>query len=124
MIEEYECQPKDILCLFGPHIHKCHFEVGKKVAQDFKKQYSNMKEIDQIITYTGMVQEEEKYHIDTTKINENLMLEMGLLKHNIIDSEICTVCHSDNLHSYRAQNKAAGRNTAIMGLREEYDKMG
>lgn len=116
MIENYGCNPKDIICCFGPHIHKCHFEVGKKVAKDFKNQYANMKDIDKIIEYIGIKDEEEKYHIDTTKINENLMLEMELLKENIIDSKICTVCDCDSMHSYRA--KSQGRNTALIGIKK------
>lgn len=119
MIEGYDCNPSDIICCFGPHIHKCHFEVGEKVAKDFKKQYEKMKGIDDIIVYNGIVNGEEKYHINITKINENLMLEMGLLPENIIDSGICTVCNQEYMHSYRAHKENAGRNTAILGLRRK-----
>lgn len=118
MIYEYNSNPKDIICLFGPHIKKCHFEVEEDVANKFKKQYSNMENINDIIQYTGKINEENKYHIDTTKINENLVKELGLKQENIIDSGICTVCNKDQMHSYRAHGVEAGRNTALIGIKK------
>lgn len=118
MIHEYDCNPHDIICCFGPHIKKCHFEVGEEVANAFKTKYTDMKQIDEIVVYTGEKEGAKKYHIDTQKINENIMLEMGLLKENIIDSGICSVCESTYMHSYRAQGKSAGRNTAVLGMKK------
>jgi len=118
MINKYNSNPEDIICLFGPHIKKCHFEVGEEVANNFRKQYSNMEGINDIITYTGKINGEEKYHIDTTKINENLVKELGLKKENIIDSGVCTVCNKEQMHSYRAYGVNTGRNTALIGRKE------
>lgn len=118
MIDNYGCNPEDIICCFGPHIKKCHFEVGEEVANDFEKRYSYMNDIREIVQDIGKRAGEKKYCIDTTKINENLMLELGLKKENIIDSGICTVCNKEQMHSYRAQGKSAGRNTALIGMRK------
>ena len=46
-----------------------------------------------------------------------MLEEIGLLKENIIESNICTVCNKDVLHSYRVDRENAGRNTAIMSLK-------
>lgn len=116
MIKEYECNPKDIICCIGPCIKKCHFEVSKDVADSFREEFYKMKDIDEIITCTN--KEEQKYVIDTTRINQNMMKEAGLLEENIIDSRICTVCNGDYMHSYRVDKEKAGRNTAILGLRK------
>lgn len=116
MINHYECDPKDIICCFGPHIRKCHFEVGEDVANDFKEKYISMSNIEDIVINNGIKNGENKYYIDTSRINENLMLEMGLKKENIIDCEICTVCKKDQMHSYRAHGTSAGRNTALLGM--------
>lgn len=116
MIEEYKCNPKDIICCMGPCIKKCHFEVSKDVADSFREKFCKMKDIDEIITCTN--KEEQKYVIDTTTINQNMMKEVGLLEENIIDSGICTVCNGDYMHSYRVSKEKAGRNTAILGLRK------
>ena len=73
--------------------------------------------INDIIEYTGRINGEDKYHIDTAKINENLIKELGLKQENIIDSGICTVCNKEQMHSYRAGGKDAGRNTALIGMK-------
>ena len=52
MKEEYGCKASDVLCFFGPHIKKCHFEVEEDVANLFKNKYSYMEDIDNIIEYT------------------------------------------------------------------------
>ncbi len=102
MKEKYNCNPKNILCFLGPHIKKCHFEVGEDVAKQFKEKYSDM---ENIIEYIGKKDNEDKYRIDTTRININLMQEEGLSKQNIIDSGICTVCNKEIMHSFRANRK-------------------
>ena len=116
MIEEYNCNTKDIICCIGPCIKKCHFEVSKDVADLFKEEFCEMEDINEIITCINDL--EQKYVIDTTRINQNMLREAGLLKENIIDSGICTVCNSKYMHSYRAYKEKAGRNTAILGLRK------
>lgn len=112
MIDKYNCNPKDIVCCIGPCIKKCHFEVEEDVAKLFKDEFCNM-DISEIIIKTS----ENKYVIDTTKINENMMKQMGLKEENIIDSGICTVCKEQYMHSYRVRKEKAGRNTAILGIR-------
>ena len=116
MIDKYYCNPKDIICCIGPCIKKCHFEVSKDVADLFKEEFCEMEDINEIITCINDL--EQKYVIDTTRINQNMLREAGLLKENIIDSGICTVCNSKYMHSYRAYKEKAGRNTAILGLRK------
>ena len=115
MVQEYGCNPKDIICCIGPCIRKCHFEVSKDVADNFQNEFQEMEDMDEIITF---LQGKNKYVIDTCKINENMMKEVGLKKENIIDSGICTVCNNGQMHSYRAHKELAGRNTAILGMRK------
>ncbi len=116
MIQQYDCNPKDIICFIGPCIKKCHFEVSKDVADLFQKEFCNMEHMEEIITCVNL--QEQKYVIDTCKINQNMLKEIGLLEENIIDSGICTVCNSDYMHSYRANKEFAGRNTAILGMKK------
>ena len=116
MIEEYDSNPQDIICCMGPCIRKCHFEVSKEVADLFRKEFAEMQEIEDIITCINP--QEQKYVIDTCKINQNMLKEIGLLEKNIIDSGICTVCNKNYMHSYRADQELAGRNTAILGIRK------
>lgn len=112
MIEEYGCNPRDIICCIGPTIGKCHFEVDVDVQELFYNEFSNLDNMDDIIT-----KKDSKYYIDTVLINKIILKEAGLKDENIIDSKICTVCNSEYMHSYRVDKELAGRNTAIIGLK-------
>lgn len=114
MINIYGSNPKDIICAIGPTIRKCHFEVEDDVKEIFLNQFKQMSDI---ITKGEIKQGKQKYYIDTVKINKNMLMEMGVLEENIIDSGICTVCNSDLIHSYRKEGNNAGRNTAIIMLK-------
>lgn len=125
MIEQYNCNPKDIICCICPHIHKCHFEVGEEVAKLFYDTFSYMENIEELIikaeqkvNYTEKQKNIQKYYIDTTKINNNLLQEIGLKKENIIDSGICTVCEVEEFHSYRVDKENSGRNGAMIMMKK------
>lgn len=114
MIEEYKCEVTDIICLIGPCIGKCHFEVDEDVKEIFVNTFPNMKNC---IEKTIIKEGKQKYNIDTTKINIELMKETGIKEENIENCNICTVCKSKNIHSFRATKDNSGRNTAIIGLK-------
>lgn len=114
MVEIYGSNPKDIICAIGPTIRRCHFEVEDDVKEMFLGQFKDMCDI---ITMGEVKQGKQKYYIDTVKINKNMLMEMGVLEENILDSGICTVCNSDLIHSYRKEGKNAGRNTALIMLK-------
>ena len=59
----------------------------------------------------------EQYKIDAVLINKLILKEHGLLERNIIDSEICTVCNSDDFHSRRVEGIDYEVNTGIMMLK-------
>lgn len=112
MISEYNCNPSDIICCIGPSIRQCHFEVEDDVKNLFMESFND----ETIIRKDKIKEGKQKYYIDAvTAIISNLKA-CGLKEENIIDSEICTVCNSDILHSYRAEKSRAGRNGSIMCL--------
>lgn len=117
MIDTYNCNPKDIIACIGPCIGKCHFKVDEDVKDIFYKNFSYMKEIDEIIIKGNIEEKKQKYYIDTNIININLLKEMGIQKENIIESGICTACNPDIMHSHRINKEKAGRNVAIIGLK-------
>lgn len=100
MIEVYGCRPQDIICAIGPTIRKCHFEVEDDVREKFFNKFGY---ISDIISLGEIKEGKQKYLIDTVKINKNMLIEMGIRKENIIDSNICTVCNFDLIHSYRKE---------------------
>ena len=114
MMDSYGCNPKDIICCIGPHIRKCHFEVDEDVKDLFYNKFKDLEKIEEIITYN---KKNNKYHIDTERINKQTLLNVGLKEENVIDSNICTVCNSDICHSYRAEKELSGRAVTIIYLK-------
>ncbi len=114
MKKEFNSNPKDIVCVIGPTIRKCHFEVQEDVKNKFYNTFNYMKNIDKIIEFNKNT---NSYFIDTVEINKELLKEEGILEANIIDSKICTYCNSNIIHSYRKEGKQAGRNTALICLK-------
>ncbi len=112
MKKEYQCDPENIICLIGPYIRKCCFEVDEDIKEMFYEKFKDIGKIEDIIKKS----ENSKYHIDTGLINKLILLEEGLKTNNIIDSNICTKCKSNKLHSYRKDRENAGRNTSIICL--------
>ncbi len=111
---EFNCNPEDILCCICPSIRKCHFEVEKEVKESFKKEFQDIDTIDEMIKETISNQ---KWNIDTVKINQIILQKEGLKLENIIDSKICSVCHSDLVHSYRVEKQGYRLNTALIELK-------
>ena len=84
----------------------------KDVQTLFENEFKDLK-LDEIIERKS----ENKWLIDTVKINEEILQKAGLKKENIIDCEICSVCNSDLIHSYRVEKEKYGLSTAIIGLK-------
>ena len=114
MKEKFNCNPKDIICVIGPTIGKCHFEVKKDVRDLFYDTFKYMKDIDDIIKYNSNT---DSYFIDTIKINKGLLKEEGIVESNIIDSNACTVCNYNLIHSHRKEGINAGRCTSMICLK-------
>lgn len=113
MVKEFGCNPKDIICCICPSIRKCHFEVEKDVKDMFEKEFQDLDNLNEIIEEKVPSQ---KWNINTVLINQIILEKQGLKKENIIDSGICSVCHSDLIHSYRVEKQGYGLNTALIGL--------
>ncbi len=115
LIDNYNCKTEDIICCICPSIRKCHFEVDEDVKDIFYNKYSNLFEINNIISKDNA---RNKYYIDTVLINKYLLMQMGLKEKNIIDSNICTVCNSSLFHSYRVDKENSGRNMALIEIKK------
>ena len=113
MVEEYKCNPSDIICCICPSIRKCHFEVEKDVKDLFEKEFKDLENLNKIIEEKVP---NDKWNIDTVLINQMILEKIGLKEENIIDSGICSVCNSDIIHSFRVEKEGYGLNTALIGL--------
>lgn len=117
MKNEYKSNPEDIICCICPSIRQCCFEVDEDVKDLFYNKYKELKNIDEIIKLGDKKEDKQKYYIDTAKINIELLKNIGLKEENIIDSNICTMCHSNEFHSYRTDGKSFGVNGAIIAIK-------
>lgn len=112
MKQEFNSNPKDIICCICPSIRKCHFEVERDVMEKFKQEFTEF-------NYTEFIEEKvpnKKWNIDTVYINKKMLEKEGLKPENIIDSKICSMCNSSLIHSYRAEKEGYGLSTAIIEI--------
>ena len=107
MKNEFGCNPEDIICCICPSIRKCHFEVDRDVKEMFENEYKDLKN-DQLCDIIQEKIPNEKWNIDTVLINKIILQKAGLRRENIIDSGICSVCHSDLIHSFRVEKQGYG----------------
>ena len=114
MEEEYNCNPNDIICCICPSIRKCHFKVHKDVQEPYYNEFKNLEKIDELIV---PIPGEDRWSIDTVEINKIILEQKGLKAENIIDCRICSVCNSDQIHSFRVEKEGYGLGTAIIELK-------
>jgi len=101
MVENYDCEPSDIVALIGPCIDKCCFEVGEDV---FEKLYSTV----------GLDGLNDKTFADLKEINRLQLMQVGVQRIDICP--YCTVCDNDKFFSYRKENGITSRHSAILKL--------
>lgn len=117
MQERYECNPENILCFICPSIRKCHFEVQDDVKTECEKIFKYTNKLEEIISVGEIKEGTQRYFIDNILINKILLVEAGIKEENIFDSNICSVCHSDLIHSRRADGaENFGLGTALIKL--------
>ena len=114
MKNEYKCKLQDIICCICPSIRKCHFKVHADVQEPYYNEFKNLDGIEELIV---KIPNEDRWSIDTVEINKRILKQAGLKEENIIDSGICSVCHSDLIHSFRVEKEGYGLNTAIIQLK-------
>ena len=112
MKNDYNVKPENLICCMCPSIRKCHFEVQEDVKNMFEDKFKNVVDTEKIIERNH--EKEGKWNIDTVLLNTLLLQKQGLKPENIVNSQICTVCNCENLHSYRVEKENFGLETAII----------
>lgn len=97
MKKDYNCNPNNIQVCIYPSLLKCCYEIDKKLVDMFYSCFDeNVKE------YIEFNQNKNKYYIDVIGINIKEMINLGININNIIVSDICTKCNSDDYYSTSA----------------------
>ncbi len=107
---EYGTNSKDLICIIGPSIGPCCYEVSEELVQKFNTNFTNSDEKFYTI-------EDKKYKLDLWKVNEHVLKSSGIDKENIINLNLCTSCKSDIFHSYRKQNQTPKRVGTILQIK-------
>ena len=94
MSKQYGINVADLFVYIGPSIRPCCYEVSEDFLGFFKGRYCNKRE--------------GKYFFDLCGYQKNALINLGVPKKNIMDSDICTCC-STEYHSYRRDGDSAGR---------------
>lgn len=116
MIDTFNSNVEDIIVCFCPSILKCCFEVDEEIMELFKNEFNDIN-IDECINRGQIVDNKQKYYIDTIKINKDILINIGIKEDNILCSNICSKCNSDFIHSYRADKPNDGRNIALICIK-------
>lgn len=116
MISNFNSKPENIEAYITPSILKCCFEVDEDVKELFINTFKDIN-INNLITLGDIKNNKQKYFIDTVEINKRLMLNLGLKKENIFESNICTKCNNEKMHSHRFEGELSGRNIALICLK-------
>ena len=114
MIKQYSSIPSNIIVCIGPCIKQCHFQVEENFLDEFKKEFGKVGKYYRI---GEIIEGKQKYYFDTTSLIIDYLLEIGIKRENIFDSNICTVCNSDIMYSYRVEKEKADRNMNIVMLK-------
>lgn len=110
MKSEYASVPEKIKVVTGPCICKSCYEVSLELGEKFAKKFGMLTDCISFGAY--------KCHLDLSRIIEHSLISCGVMKENIVVSDICTCCNSELFHSHRATNGRRGLNAALLSLKE------
>lgn len=109
MIDEYGCSLENIRVAFGIGISQKRYEVGEEFLQKFKDKFSEK------LIIESFKKENGKIYFDNQEFVYQNLLELGLLKENILLNKLCT--YDGEFHSYRRDKMKSGRNGALIYFR-------
>lgn len=109
LVERLGCQPKNIIAVIGPAIGPCCYEVGPEVITAVKSALADPDRL--LIRRSGGV------YFDMWAANRQQLAAGGV--EQIIQTNICTACHTDEFFSHRAEAGRTGRFAVMIGLRGE-----
>lgn len=112
MVEEFGCNPADIVAAIGPSICQDCYEVNEDVIEEFKKNFH--KKLWNELFYQ---KENGKYQLNLWRANEEVFLEAGIKKENIAVTNVCTHCNPDILFSHRTSGFNRGNLSAFLALK-------
>ncbi len=108
--DNFDTEPENLICVIGPSLGKCCFEVDEDVYEEFAARFCNDK------YYQPM--EHGKWKIGLREIIKDTAQKAGIPEENIYTVSICTKCRNDLFFSYRGDCRKTGSLAVLMQLKE------
>lgn len=104
------CGDAEIYAAIGPCIGACCFEVGMDCVDEFDRLCGS-----EIVRACFAKAENGKYYGDLVKVNQMLLMGVGVPDAHIDAANICTCCHPDRFfsHRYAAKHQGGQRGTML-----------
>lgn len=116
MVNEFSCNPEDIIAVIGPAIGQCCFEIKEDVKQQLLESI-NIKVQPKTGLSINISNAFLKNHADLKLINKIQLLAYGLKKIDLC--EYCTSCQNELFFSYRKEKGKTARHSAIIMVNGE-----
>ncbi len=110
MVNEFNCNPSDIIAAIGPNIGVCCYEVDETVYKEFLNAGFDNEKI-------FKSKPNGKYMLDLRLANKTVLTSCGIKEENIDISDICTRCNNEEMFSHRAHGEKRGNLAAIIELK-------
>lgn len=111
MQRKYNSSVEDLVCVIGPSIGECCYEVSEDLYDKFKNKF--------VSTNDDLYKiKNDKYYLNLQNINKHSLESIHIKPENIIKLDICTNCNCDKFYSYRGHNKTAHRIGTILEIKE------
>ncbi len=109
MVRQFDCRARDIIAVIGPAIGPCCYEVGPEVMDTAVTALPDSASL--FVQRNGRA---DRAHFDMWEANRRQLAATGV--EQIILSELCTACRTDQFFSHRAEQGRTGRFGVIIGL--------
>jgi len=108
----FTTNPSDLLVGIGPSIGACCYEVTKDVIMEFEKNTKHG-------IMAKIVQQKDANHwmLDLWEANRQFLIAVGVRPENIVVTDLCTKCFSEDFYSHRVMGTERGSLAAMMALR-------
>lgn len=106
MINDFNCNPKNISAAIGAAISRCCYNVGEEVYLKLKSTVNDFSGLSEV--------RNGEIFVDLKAINARQIQECGVQKIDI--APYCTCCNNDIFFSYRKENATTNRHSAVLKL--------
>ncbi len=101
--EEFDSEPENLFVYIAPSISQSNYEVGAEVAEQFDSKY--------------IISSGEKFLLDVSKANYDMLIDFGIPKSQIEKSDLCSY-DEKYIHSFRRDKNMSGRAFGVIAIKE------